>query len=423
MKKTLLLITALLLASIIDAQDLQQRISDKFRFHPQIHPNNFVNDGMVKMDTMQGLLNSGGEFIENERTHFEYNGQGQVRTVTYYGLDEFDVIGPQSRERYFYVNGYMSYDLNEYFNQEADMWVLEDSVTYTYEGGLLVREDYFWHDVVNGEMGHDEITYYYYTGTQLDSVITNRWNGADFFPFERETYQYDAGEIVLLIYSEVDGSGLWYDVEKYTYIWQGGQLQEMMLQSFVAEVGSLVNDQKSVYAWKDNGNLNEMLHYGWSVEENDWIPMMRQYGVYNNDVTFDQMVLPFFADEEGNPLIYFAHQIDSVYMDMHAVESGWSEYGVYKFHYSAFVGIDETSNANNTALEVYPNPVKDRLNVNYLFERQTSALICDNLGRVIKNVVLQGVDGIDISELNSGFYYLVLTGDEHSGRMAKFIVE
>lgn len=422
MKKTLLLITALLLASTIDAQDLQRRISDKFRFHPQKCSAAFMSDGMVKMDMMQALFNYEGEFVENERTQFEYTGQGQVQTITYYELDESDDLVFDSRENYFYDDGFMIYELNEYYNQETDTWMLEDSVTYSYDGNLLVREDFFWYDMVNEEMDHDEITYYYYTATQLDSTILHKWNGAEYIPSQRELYQYDAGEVSMYIYSEADGSGIWYDFEKYTYNWQGGQLQEMNLQSFDEEVGSMVNDEKSVYTWQNNGNLDEMLFYAWSVVEEDWELIMRQYGGYNNDVSLDQMVLPFFADEEGNPLIYFTHQVDSVFLDMYDLESGWSQFGVYKFHYSDFVGINETT-ANTIALKVYPNPVKDRLNVNYLFERQTFALICDNLGRVIKNVVLQGVDDIDISELNSGFYYLVLTGGEHSGQVAKFIIE
>jgi hypothetical protein len=422
MKRELLFITALMLASVLGAQNFNQRIVDKFKHHSQKRSALLMNYGTVKLDMMQTLFDFEGELMEAVRTQYEYNGQGQVQAITELSFGETELMF-DSRNQYYYANGYMSYELHQNFNADTEAWDLEDSLTYTYEAGLLVREDYFWYDALNDEMDHDEISYFYYTGTQLDSIIITRWDGTEYLLYEKEAYEYENGEIKKYSYFEIEDDGSWLETERMTNIWENGKLQEILFQEVDEMIDGLVNAGKTLYTWQENDNLGEEMHYEWNGEIEDWDPIMRMNPFYNNDVAADELVLPFFTDEEGNPLTFFTHQIDSAYMDTYDAEAGWMQVALIKFHYSDFVGMNETVHSNASQLAIYPNPATDRLNVKYSFEQQTSASICDNLGRIIKTVTLDGSHSIDISDLNSGFYYLILTGGENSGRIAKFVVE
>ncbi|MFO7864269.1 MAG: T9SS type A sorting domain-containing protein [Salinivirgaceae bacterium] len=418
MKKQLLFITALMLASVLGAQDFNQRIVEKFKHHPQKRGSHALNYGTVKLDRMQMFFNLESEFVEFSRTEFEYTGQGQLQSETEYTAGETE-LELDYRNRYFYQNGLMSYELGMVYDTVAEQWELEDSTTFTYEDGLLVREDYFWYDAVNDEMDHDEICHYYYTGSQLDSIIITFWDDSQ----EKETYEYADGNMVKYSAFDLEDDGSWFEFERITYAWDNGRLQEMIFQEEDEMDEVLVNSERTTYTWEASGSLDVQTSYEWNGEMEQWDPMMRMSPFYNFNITADELVLPFFADEEGDPLEIFTHQIDSAYMDMYDAEAGWGQSAIIKFTYSDFVGMNETVNTNATHLDVYPNPAKDQLNLNFPLEQQTSASICDNLGRVIKTVTLNNSNSIDISELNSGFYYLILTEGEHSGQMAKFIVQ
>lgn len=421
MKKQLLFITALMLASMLGAQDFNQPFVEKIKHHPQKRSAFLMNFGSIKLDMMQTLLNFEGEFVEFGRTEYDYTGQGLLQTETEYSAGETE-IELDYRSRYFYQDGLLRYELDENYNTETLQWELEDSTTFTYDNGLLVREDYFWYDSFNDEMDHDEIGYYYYTGTQLDSIIVTRWNGAEYLPYEKEEFEYVDGTMTMYSYFGME-ENYWLEVERITHVWENGELHEMIFQEQDEMEAVLVNIEKTVFSWEENGNLDMQTMYEWNTETELWDSVMRMDLFYNNDIAGSELVLPFYGDEEGDPSLFFTHQVDSAYMDMYDVDLGWIQGGIIKFHYSDFVGMNETELSNSSQLSVYPNPAKDWLKVNFSTEKQTSASICDNLGRIIKTVTLQNSDAIDISELNSGFYYLILTGSEHGGSMAKFIVE
>src|SRR6056297_2722647 len=83
------------------------------------------------------------------------------------------------------------------------------TVFLTYQDGLLVQEDYFWYDQQNDEMDHDEISHYYYTDSQLDSIIVTFWDGSQ----EKETYEYADGNMVKYSIFDLEDDGSWFEFE------------------------------------------------------------------------------------------------------------------------------------------------------------------------------------------------------------------
>lgn len=72
-------------------------------------------------------------------------------------------------------------------------------------------------------------------------------------------------------------------------------------------------------------------------------------------------------------------------------------------------------------LSIYPNPAKNALNVENRNGSFNQVKVTNALGQVIKEVNLEkGVNKIDVSEMNSGIYYLLISGND-SSRSMKFV--
>jgi hypothetical protein len=85
-------------------------------------------------------------------------------------------------------------------------------------------------------------------------------------------------------------------------------------------------------------------------------------------------------------------------------------------------GINDLTNAMVT---VYPNPAKDKLNIEAYFSGQTmSAVIYDVDGRLIQQAVLSnGINTLSLTDMRTGIYILKVTDSNGSSRISKVTVE
>lgn len=76
-----------------------------------------------------------------------------------------------------------------------------------------------------------------------------------------------------------------------------------------------------------------------------------------------------------------------------------------------YTGIDDLGQ-NHTSGVLYPNPVKDQLNLTELeFPEEFQILNID--GKVIRTGVIHPAEGLSVSELDSGIYLLILNSGDH----------
>jgi alpha-tubulin suppressor-like RCC1 family protein len=78
-------------------------------------------------------------------------------------------------------------------------------------------------------------------------------------------------------------------------------------------------------------------------------------------------------------------------------------------------------NATTTSLAIYPNPANDKVFINGL-TNPTNFQIYDGMGKLIITTTLMGKEGIDITHLNRGVYFVLMVGengDVVSGRFLK----
>lgn len=417
MKRVLFLIVMVLFA--ISA--MAQKASSPFqKFH---QPNNlihgFYQDGMLKMDSMVQVISMGDDLEFEFIASYTYNGNGQLIENTEKETDyETGELLPDYRYTYHYDGEKLLAEMNYEWDTTTSDWIADDSTIYTYDGDLITQEDFYWWDEENSEWDHDFITYYYYTGNILDSIMETIWNGSEYDKNLMEHYSYDGNQIIEKIEQFWNGSE-WVNDYRTTYSWDGDKPTNYIEQIYVDSLDDWVNQTKYTYTWEVNGNLNEEIDYNWNTEQEQWQESMKIDGVYDNTYTREDLVLPFFEGEDGSPLMFFDHKIDSVYM--YNFDSVWSTMGEITFHYSEFVGIENLNQSQSYNIQVYPIPAKEQITIVSNENRMVEAMICDATGRIINTYKFQNKITIDLKGLAPGMYF-VKTKESHS-KASKFIVQ
>lgn len=424
MKKILLFTLLILLTSALVAQ---KNLPEMFHHsNNQLKPGLYkatAQDGMVKMDSMVSMFNMGEGFQEFFIAKYTYNDNGLLTQLIEHEADpETGEMTPANRYNYYYDGEnplvYMNYDWDTISND----WKHEDSTIFTYTGGLMTQEDYFWYDETNSEWDHDFITYYYYTSSVLDSVIETQWNGSSYDPNELIKYSYVNGKIAEEIIQFHDGDQ-WVNGYKTIYTWDGEKLTEYLEMSYDQGLSQWINSSKYTYTWETNGNLNEEIDYEWNTDLEQWEEMTKLDPIYDNTVVRDDMVLPFQEGEEGNPLLFFEHKVDTAVMYSQEQVKAWQEMAKMIFHYSEFVGINETIQSKNLTFQVYPNPASTQITLKTNAENPVNAAIYDATGRVVKELVIVNSTNVNIQNLSQGVYFIHFNKGSNTLKTKKFIVQ
>jgi hypothetical protein len=157
-----------------------------------------------------------------------------------------------------------------------------------------------------------------------------------------------------------------------------------------------------------------------------YTPIMWDMPVMND---FDHFNL-YFVDYPNNPVEVFGTQwifvVDdeeevSIYVttvDQAGQESVPSETLTF------YPGSEGVSEMAQQTLSLYPNPIKDLLNLSANFESRTEVSIFDLQGRTMKHYVVNGLNTLrlNVSDLQGGVYFIRVS-NETSTAVGKFIVE
>ena len=87
--------------------------------------------------------------------------------------------------------------------------------------------------------------------------------------------------------------------------------------------------------------------------------------------------------------------------------------GLWASHYVPHL-LNTTSLLNDTDVEIFPNPVKNSVTINFRKGAEADFSIYDQLGKLVRyqpNVYISQPHSIDISELNSGIYFIRINSD------------
>jgi photosystem II stability/assembly factor-like uncharacterized protein len=145
----------------------------------------------------------------------------------------------------------------------------------------------------------------------------------------------------------------------------------------------------------------------WDNNGEDGLYLGMDYGIFYIDNTFDEWQ-PYSTNLPN--VIINELEINSADGKIYAGTYGR---GLWASPYVPHL-LNTTSLLNDTDVEIFPNPVKNSVTINFRKGAEADFRIYDQLGKLVRyqpNVYISQPYSIDISELNSGIYFIRINSD------------
>ena len=145
----------------------------------------------------------------------------------------------------------------------------------------------------------------------------------------------------------------------------------------------------------------------WDNNGEDGLYLGMDYGIFYIDNTFDEWQ-PYSTNLPN--VIINELEINSADGKIYAGTYGR---GLWASPYVPHL-LNTTSLLNDTDVEIFPNPVKNSVTINFRKGAEADFRIYDQLGKLLRyhpNVYISQPHSIDISELNSGIYFIRINSD------------
>lgn len=411
-------------------------------------PNIFksLNTSKQKLDSIVYVDTETEQYTN--KGYFEYDASGNNILWS-----EYEWVGywlALYNEYYAYdANGNLTLNLYEYWDEMMDNWIKELKYEYTYDGNnsLTERMIYYWNqDTMDWEIA--EKTEYIYDGDGvliynlmsfmeegewvivLKTEYTYDGNGniinilvlgyfmEEWFEYGKTDYTYDGnGNMTQEIYYDWDWEdGGWLAIDKYAYTYNSNG--NLLTTIYTEWFGEWMNLNKEENNYDANGNIILQTYLDWDETSEAWVNESKVDIMYNNDYSFDDLILPYIYLIEFPEL--FNHMTTGGFGFTWDSETGdWDAEDIINFHYSEQTVTGITDNSLET-IKVYPNPASEHVYFD-LSKNSSSATvkIYDLQGKMVISQEITDKTQISIDYLNKGFYIykLLQNGNTQSGKI------
>lgn len=269
-------------------------------------------------------------------------------------------------------------------------WQQDGKMIYNWSGSVLdamISQTWDGTSWVNSMM----YTYQYGVMMELLETIAYLWNGTDWEELNKDTFTYDANMLLIEeIFYMWNGSG-WDNSNRHTYVYDanGNEIESVFSQW---NNGAWEDFDRTLSSYDANNNLIEEIYENW--DGSAWL----------NDVK-----LEFTFD--ANSILT---EIISYYWD--GTTWIYNERCIF-LHYDLSVGINE-SNAMSETINIYPNPANDIIKISSSYK--VDIQIINTQGQILQTEEVKGEIQIDISLYPKGLYFIRSTS-KVSNRVDKII--
>ncbi len=377
----------------------------------------FLKNGMQELQRLDSLL---GYEIDGEEEHLDYKEE--------YSYNENDLI-----------SRYQAYYLDELTGE----WVLDDREVYEYnEAGSLVLFYDFDFDSLSQQWFEAWVREYVYDENNLLVQIFESWKdapGEEWYFVWREDYTYnennrlssrlhyihtigwavsqrseyiydDDGNLVRYELYDDDDAGEWINeaLEEYMYD-DNNRLVEFIDYDWDESAEEWVGWDREIYSYSDNNNVEFYVDYNWSETDTGWVEFWREEFTYNNDYPYDQLVLPwFYQDNRPN---FMNHQLVE-YQGNSFVESGWIPFSRGEYYYSSEPSTS-VADIKSTGVMFYPNPASTHITFRFDSPYEALLQVYDLTGHLVHSAQVRKNKPVNIRQLSDGLYLFRLTGEDN----------
>jgi hypothetical protein len=404
-----------------------------------------------------------------EKFVYQYTGSNLTTMLTYYAWNGNSWLASIQVALFYNESGKLVETVNYEWNSFSSTWLAKWKTLYTYNSnGQTLSEQYITYDNATQKWVNTTRYAYTYTpaGTITKrthaywSALTNTWvvdwttdyvynlknqriadvsYSEGYVPASKTEYIFNSNGVLIRkneFYSN-PSTNRWEATAKEEYLLDNQQRPVVRTYAYWNTVKQAwENVSKSNVEFDNNGNSLSVINYRWNVEHLswdiidkqeaqidvngnvaalsyfDWNPAIKNwkyrskhYWSYKNDVTINQLVLPYSYTNFTNSR-YQVLSLRSYYNNNNVDEI------VDQTYYYSTTG-NHTQVAENSAdknIVVYPNPTSDYIIVEGIDVNNIAFFIYDSKGAIITETSFKdGFGEVSISQLTPGIYLYVAT--------------
>jgi hypothetical protein len=321
---------------------------------------------------------------------FTYDSNNNLLNEIFYKYDnltqEFKATENQSYT-YDENNNNISFTYNRW-NIELQDWVPSFQDVFIYDAQNRMIEEKNYRSGSTGELEIDaKVSYSYDENGQQYMNINYDWDAESnqFIPVSKGLKFYNnSGDLDYMRFENWDSNNdLWYLGYLYDHTYDTkNQLIEYVVTKKAKDSYEMYESQKMEYEYDVNGNQVLRIYYTKEQDNIDWLPVSK----YED----------FYSDEDVN--------YQSVTYHWNADSSQWIP-STRTTNFIKNISIPDDPSDPGADIIIYPNPVKDNLNIDFIGDfNKIRFKLYDLNGRIIMNIELPDKRSIDLKDLPPAAY-------------------
>ena len=372
------------------------------------------NGNLTKSTDLEA--NALGSFDISYKEELSYDNQNRLTERIQYGYSSNQYI-PYSKITISYTTNLLFQ--NTYYTWSASSNTFEKSqMDMVFLNGDLIIDSIYGHQWDGSYFYVTNKIVYYYTGALLNETKGYVLNGYNWEKDDKTTYTYNATGLVL---SETNW--VWFTTTQtygesskieYTY----NTANQLLTKTSSSHMGATWNYEfKTDFDYDTQGNAYKVIHSVWNSSTNLWENETKLEGTFDNSYSRSDLILPFenYPDVE----IYFNHL--NSHMDIYYGDgANWSLEEKYDIYYSDFI-INSIEPISKEKISIAPNPTTDFFFINRMSNDNLRIEIYDISGKLVKNLIINQSNKVDINELNNGLYFVRITDSKNVSSTRKII--
>lgn len=380
----------------------------------------------------------GNQWVNSEKNENSYDSHGNRVKLIYSDWNGSKWLNYYKEESVYDDENNLTQNISyQWSDLPDDMWIASSKNEFVYDlnGNQTQNISYYWQNGLWEKMFKTEFVFN--TNDKITQSFEYGWDGENWVVMEKYESFYDDNEnITEYVLSEWNGIA-WVEAAKYTYEYDAsGNMTLSNLIYFLEDQNIVFLKEESVYDDYGNNILYSYFTIDFESEEFVLLPVMKQEYVYDNNFTFEDLILPFIPEDfesdyendfEGEPgqqdlnqmfkhkliqLTYFEGEGDS-----------WQEWMDYTIYYSEqnITNVNDLNDANT--VNVYPNPASNQVtfSIDGLADLLTIELY-DIQGKLVLSKTKDNNSPVSIETLDEGLYFYRLS-DKSNFYTGKFMVK
>ncbi len=463
MKRIIILLTIVLIGTYCFAQKKPNRKNDIKRIHEKneeirfkkISSSRYINnlksqngniDFTEKLDSTLWYYDYGSGMVLDGKEKFFYDELGRLVTYHGYYVDGFtSVMKPECKLQLNYPTSnstevvYFYYDDNDSLYQEyKDVYYFDNlrndtlyidyewdpvkkdwielgkiSIQYNEQGELVFELHFDWN--IDNERWEYNKKYTFISNEDTETITKYIWDtvSEDWKYSSKwvDVYDMQGFDSVHFNYSYDDDVQAW-ELWGKTEIFTDENGRDTMYIDYLIYGEESKPSSKYYQKFDHNGNNNMWIVLEWS--DTVWVNEYKDETIFDTDVSKGSIAWHREIEEafcvEGsvnsNDLLSWNNDKVLEYSDYYWNNDSeeWEKSGTTKYYYSA---IASTGIVGETTIDVYPNPVQDKLHVNLPSQEEIEYCVYDLQGKLVRNGYMED-NAISFENLHRGMYILKL---------------